>query len=110
MREMGLEWADASQARPADLVKRDFTATRSNQLGVTDLTCVAAWRGYALHGHWQSNLAGGAALAARARNQSPSITVRSTSFLSQRHRPSMFSSLLGSFSRLPVRVRVGAPS
>ena len=57
MREMGLEGAvrgrkfkttvaDASQARPADLVERDFTATRPNQLWVADLTYVATWRGF----------------------------------------------------------------
>jgi putative transposase len=29
---------DAATARPADLVKRDFSATRPNQLWVADLT------------------------------------------------------------------------
>ena len=33
-------------ARPADLVERDFTATRPNQLWVSDLTYVATWRGF----------------------------------------------------------------
>ena len=33
-------------ARPADLVQRDFTATRPNQLWVADLTYVATWRGF----------------------------------------------------------------
>jgi len=37
---------DASAARPADLVKRNFTATRPNQLWVADLTYVATWRGF----------------------------------------------------------------
>ena len=32
-------------ARPADLVDRNFTATRPNQLWVADLTYVATWRG-----------------------------------------------------------------
>ena len=32
--------------RPADLVERDFTATRPNQLWVSDLTYVATWRGF----------------------------------------------------------------
>jgi putative transposase len=32
--------------RPLDLVKRDFTATRPNQLWVSDLTYVATWRGF----------------------------------------------------------------
>jgi putative transposase len=32
--------------RPADLVARDFTATRPNQLWVADLTYVATWRGF----------------------------------------------------------------
>ena len=53
MREMGLEGAvrgrkfkvttipDESAARPADLVERDFHATRPNQLWVADLTYVA---------------------------------------------------------------------
>jgi putative transposase len=36
--------ADAS--RPADLVKRNFTATRPNQLWVSDFTYVATWRGF----------------------------------------------------------------
>jgi len=37
---------DDSAVRPADLVKRDFTATRPNQLWVADLTYVATWRGF----------------------------------------------------------------
>lgn len=37
---------DDSAARPADLVSRDFTATRPNQLWVADLTYVATWRGF----------------------------------------------------------------
>jgi putative transposase len=37
---------DESAARPADLVNRDFTATRPNQLWVADLTYVATWRGF----------------------------------------------------------------
>jgi transposase InsO family protein len=36
---------DAAE-RPLDLVARDFTATRPNQLWVSDLTYVATWRGY----------------------------------------------------------------
>ena len=36
------EWAE----RPQDLVDRDFTATRPNQLWVSDLTYVATWRGF----------------------------------------------------------------
>jgi putative transposase len=58
MRQMGLQGAvrgrkfkttipDDSMARPADLVMRDFTATRPNQLWVADLTYVATWRGFA---------------------------------------------------------------
>lgn len=57
MREMGLQGAirgrkfrttvaDSSAVRPADLVNRDFTATRPNQLWVADLTYVATWRGF----------------------------------------------------------------
>jgi putative transposase len=38
--------ADDSAARPLDLVDRDFTATRPNQLWVSDLTYVATWRGF----------------------------------------------------------------
>jgi len=34
-------------ARPADLVRRDFRATRPNQLWVADLTYVATWAGFA---------------------------------------------------------------
>ena len=56
MREMGLKGvvrgrkyrttvADDSAARPADLVNRDFTATRPNELWVADLTYVATWHG-----------------------------------------------------------------
>lgn len=37
---------DESAARPLDLVERDFTATRPNQLWVSDLTYVATWRGF----------------------------------------------------------------
>jgi transposase InsO family protein len=57
MREMGLHGAirgrkfkttlvDSSAVLPADLVNRDFTATRPNQLWVADLTYVATWRGF----------------------------------------------------------------
>ncbi len=57
MREMGLQGAirgcrfkttvpDESAVRPADLVDRNFTATRPNQLWVADLTYVATWRGF----------------------------------------------------------------
>ena len=57
MRSMGLQGAvrgrkfkttigDDSAPRPADLVKRDFTATRPNQLWVSDLTYIATWRGF----------------------------------------------------------------
>ena len=38
--------ADESSARPADLVQRNFTATRPNQLWVADLTYVATWNGF----------------------------------------------------------------
>lgn len=38
--------ADESAERPADLVNRNFTATRPNQLWVADLTYVATWLGF----------------------------------------------------------------
>ena len=38
--------ADAAAARPADLVERNFSATRPNQLWVADLTYVATWSGF----------------------------------------------------------------
>jgi putative transposase len=37
---------DAAAARPADLVARNFSATRPNQLWVADLTYVATWSGF----------------------------------------------------------------
>ena len=37
---------DEATARPADLVKRDFTATRPNQLRVVDFTYVATFAGF----------------------------------------------------------------
>jgi putative transposase len=37
---------DATAPRPADLVDRDFSATRPNQLWVADLTYVATWSGF----------------------------------------------------------------
>jgi putative transposase len=37
---------DTSAAQPADLVERDFSATRPNQLWVADLTYVATWSGF----------------------------------------------------------------
>lgn len=37
---------DEQAARPLDLVQRDFTATRPNQLWVADFTYVATWRGF----------------------------------------------------------------
>jgi len=37
---------DDAAARPADLVQRDFAATRPNQLWVADLTYVATWSGF----------------------------------------------------------------
>ena len=57
MREMGLAGAvrgkkcrttipDEGADRPADLVKRNFTASRPNQLWVADLTYVATWLGF----------------------------------------------------------------
>jgi putative transposase len=58
MREMGLRgvsrgraWKTTTQSdpasdRPADLVTRQFTATRPNQLWVADFTYVATWRGF----------------------------------------------------------------
>jgi transposase InsO family protein len=58
MREQGLRgavrgraWttttvADEGVARPEDLVHREFTATRPNQLWVADITYVATWLGF----------------------------------------------------------------
>ncbi len=57
MREMGLRGVvrgrkakttvpDEVAERPLDLVQRDFTADRPNQLWVADLTYVATWRGF----------------------------------------------------------------
>ncbi len=37
---------DAAAARPADLVERNFSAARPNQLWVADLTSVATWSGF----------------------------------------------------------------
>jgi len=37
---------DEAASRPSDLVRRDFTATRPNQLWVADLTFVATWAGF----------------------------------------------------------------
>ena len=47
----GRAWVTTTQASPdasrlPDLVKRDFTATRPNQLWVSDFTYVATWRGF----------------------------------------------------------------
>ena len=58
MREMGLQgavrgraWITTTQPaaapdRPHDLVEREFSATRPNQLWVADFTYVATWRGF----------------------------------------------------------------
>jgi putative transposase len=37
---------DQAAPRPADLVERDFSASRPNQLWVADLTYVATWSGF----------------------------------------------------------------
>lgn len=47
----GRAWATATQVSPdagrlPDLVDRDFTATRPNQLWASDFTYVATWRGF----------------------------------------------------------------
>jgi putative transposase len=58
MREMGLEGVrrgrrtkttipDDALMRPADLVNREFVATRPNELWVADITYVATWSGFA---------------------------------------------------------------
>lgn len=39
--------ADETAVRPPDLVARNFTATRPNQLWVADITYVATWAGFA---------------------------------------------------------------
>jgi putative transposase len=57
MGQMGLQGAvrgkkfkttdpDAAAARPADLVSREFSASRPNELWVADLTYVVTWQGY----------------------------------------------------------------
>lgn len=57
MRQMGLQGAvrgrrfkttvvDEAASRPADLVNREFTASRPNELWVADLTYVATWGGF----------------------------------------------------------------
>jgi transposase InsO family protein len=57
MRQIGIQGAirgrkarttvvDETMARPGDLVRRDFTAVRPNELWVADLTFVATWRGF----------------------------------------------------------------
>ena len=38
--------SDGSALRPADLVERDFRASRPNQLWVADITYVATWNGF----------------------------------------------------------------
>jgi putative transposase len=38
--------SDGNALRPADLVERDFRATRPNQLWVADITYVATWNGF----------------------------------------------------------------
>jgi putative transposase len=37
---------DEAASRPPDLVERDFSASRPNELWVADLTYVATWRGF----------------------------------------------------------------
>src|SRR5690606_14440279 len=37
---------DAHAERPQDLAQRNFTATRPNQLWVSDFTYVSTWRGF----------------------------------------------------------------
>jgi len=57
MRSMGLQGivrgkrirttvADEKASRPADLVNREFTASRPNELWVADFTYVATWKGF----------------------------------------------------------------
>ena len=58
MRDMGLTGAVRGKkfktttpgdeaSRPADLVKRNFTASRPNELWIADLTYISTWQGFA---------------------------------------------------------------
>ena len=38
--------ADDKACRPADLVNREFSASRPNELWVADFTVVATWKGF----------------------------------------------------------------
>ncbi len=40
-------WPDPAAPKPRDLVKRQFTASRPNQLWVADFTFVSTWQGFA---------------------------------------------------------------
>ena len=39
--------SDSTAAKPPDLVNREFIATRSNELWISDFTYVATWCGFA---------------------------------------------------------------
>jgi len=76
MRELGIRGVSRSRrvrttlpddraARPADLVKRDFTADRPNRLWVSDLTFVPTWSGVACVFHCRRVLSPHRRLAGR---------------------------------------------
>ena len=78
--------ADETAARPPDLVKREFSATRPNQLWVADITYVATWVGFVYVAFVIDVFRAGASCPAWRRRRRPSQRSRNPIHVHSLHR------------------------